>query len=72
MRRDGVEDEARVLRGAIRGLGRKHPTEEIPQELRTQIVEFTRQAKCVIRPMSIADSDACRSGIPMHVDRRFR
>jgi hypothetical protein len=45
MRRDGVEDEARVLRDAIRGLGRTHPTEEIPQELRTRIVEFTRLAK---------------------------
>jgi hypothetical protein len=36
-----------------------------------QLQDFARFA-CVIRPMSIADSDACRSGIPIHVDRRFR
>jgi hypothetical protein len=31
-----------------------------------------RGTKCVIRPMPIADSDACRSLIPAYADHRFR
>ena len=45
MRREGIEDEARSLRDAVRGLGRSHPTAEIPRELRLQITAFAPRAK---------------------------
>jgi hypothetical protein len=45
MRRDGIEDEARFLREAIRDLDRPHPTAEIPRELRSWIMTFVLRAK---------------------------
>jgi hypothetical protein len=45
MRRDGIEDEARALREAIRDLERPHPTAEIPRELRSRILAFVSRAK---------------------------
>jgi hypothetical protein len=45
MRRDGIEDEARSLREAVRGLCRNHPTAEIPHELRSQIMTLAARAK---------------------------
>jgi hypothetical protein len=47
MQRDGIEDEARVLREAVRGLGRQHPTAAVPRELRAKIVAFSRRAQTV-------------------------
>lgn len=44
MRRDGIEDEARALRDAIRDLDRPHPTAEIPRELRLRILAFVSRA----------------------------
>lgn len=45
MGRDGIEDEARSLKDAVRGLCRHHPTAEIPQELRSRIMAFAARAK---------------------------
>jgi hypothetical protein len=47
MRRDGIEDEARALREAIRELERPHPTTEIPRELRSRVLTFVSRAKTV-------------------------